>query len=76
MGYKAVVMGDLGDIDNAVKLVKQALTINPKAAALHAALAAAYIKQGNVMGGTVEMLSYYSQKAKRQPFPPLKREKR
>lgn len=56
MGYKALVMGDMGRVDEAVALTKAAINMEPNAAALHFLLAEGYRRQGNYFGAMAEMM--------------------
>ncbi|NDC82780.1 hypothetical protein EB093_03830 [bacterium] len=49
-GFIALLLGDLGRLDEAVVVAKQAVQMEPNAAALHFLLGAGYLKQGNYWG--------------------------
>lgn len=49
-GFIALILGDLGKIDDAVSMAKDANRQEPNSAALHFLLGAGYLKQGNYWG--------------------------
>jgi len=56
IGYRALVMGDLGFVDEAVRETKRAIKMQPKSPALHLLLAEGYRRQGNYFGAMAEMM--------------------
>ncbi|NDD67519.1 hypothetical protein EBZ35_07735 [bacterium] len=46
VGYLALVKGEMGQMDEAVRLAKRAIQLEPNAAALHFLLSTGYYKQG------------------------------
>ncbi len=55
LGFIALIKGDQGNMPEAIETAKQAIKIEPNAAALHFLLATGYAKSGNYWGSVNEM---------------------
>lgn len=69
MGFLAFLKGESGDIADAIVLTKKAIAMEPTAPALHFLLGTAYIKKGDYLSASGEMMSYLSNRTRQKPLP-------
>jgi tetratricopeptide (TPR) repeat protein len=55
-GYMALLYGEMGEIDKAISITKQALKIDSNVAALHLLLGEGYLRKGDFWGGWAERM--------------------
>jgi len=57
VGYLALVKGEMGQLDEAVRLAKKAVQMEPNAAALHFLLSTGYYKQGKWLDASQSLVT-------------------
>lgn len=57
LGYKALILGEIGQTEQTIILCKQALTLDPDAAAIHFLLSEAYKKKGQKGASIKELMT-------------------
>ncbi|NBV41487.1 hypothetical protein EBR96_01795 [bacterium] len=57
LGFIALIHGERGEVEKGIEIAKQAIRIEPNAAALHALLMAGYAKTGNYWGALQETIT-------------------
>lgn len=62
-GYMALIYGEMGEVDKAIKVTKQGLKIDSNVAALHLLLSEGYYKKGDNWNGFLERMEALRLKA-------------